>query len=85
MGKWSGECEALRDNLKAAAAGKAEQVQSVDVLKQELADLKVNAAKKGEPLKKIEKMNNQLRSELEQLKHLSQYFANECRKKRFCP
>ena len=46
LGKLSAKCEALRDNLKAAAARKAEQEQSIDLLKQELADLKVNADKK---------------------------------------
>ena len=81
MGKWSAECEALRDNLKAAAARNAQQEQSIEVLKQELADLKVKAAKKGEAIKNMEKMNNQLRSELEQLEHYNQYLANECRKK----
>ena len=46
LGKLSAECEALRDNLKAAAARNAEQEQSIDLLKQELANLKVNADKK---------------------------------------
>ena len=49
LGKLSAECEALRDNLKAAAAARnAEQQQFIEVLKQELADLKVKVAKKGE-------------------------------------
>ena len=48
---------------------------------QELANLKVNAAKKGEALKKMEKMNNQLQSEHKQLEHYNQYLANENRKK----
>ena len=42
----SAECEALRDNLRAAAACNAEQEQSIEALKQELADLNINAAKK---------------------------------------
>ena len=46
LGKLSAECEALRDNLKAAAARNAEQEQSIDLIKQELADLKVNTDKK---------------------------------------
>ena len=44
--KLSAECEALRDNLKAAAARNAEQEQSIDLLKKELANLKVNTDKK---------------------------------------
>ena len=46
MAKLGAECEALRDNLKAAAARNAEQEQSIDILKQELANLKVNTDKK---------------------------------------
>ena len=46
LGKLSAECEALRDNLKAAAARNAEKEQSINLLKQELADLKVNTDKK---------------------------------------
>ena len=46
LGKLSAECEALRDNLNAPAARNAEQEQSIDLLKQELADLKVNTDKK---------------------------------------
>ena len=46
LGKLSNECEALRDNLKAAAARNAEQEKSIDLLKQELAGLKVNTDKK---------------------------------------
>ena len=46
VGKLSAECEALRDNLKAAAARNADQEQSIDLLKQELANLKVNTDKK---------------------------------------
>ena len=78
---WSAECEALRDNLKAAAARNGEQEQCTEVLKLELADLKVKVAKKSEAIKKMEKMNDQLRSELEQLEHYNQYLANKCRKK----
>ena len=81
LGKWIAECEALRNNLKAAAAKNADQEQSIEVLKQELAVLKVNAAKKGEAIEKMERMDNQLLSELEQLEHYSQYLANKCRKK----
>ena len=80
MGKWSDEREALRGNLKAAAERTAEQEQSIEVLKQELADLKVNAAIKNESIEKMEKIDDQLRSELEQLEHYNQYLANECRK-----
>ena len=32
LGEWSAKCEALRDNLKAAAAGNAVQAQSIEVL-----------------------------------------------------
>ena len=67
LGKLSAECEALRDNLKAPAARNTEQEQSIDLLKQELADLKVNADKKSEAMEKLEKENDQLRSELRQL------------------
>ena len=81
MGKWSAECEALRDNLQAAAVRNAEQEQSIKLLKHEMADLKVKAAKKGEAIENMEKMNDQLRSELEQLEHYNEYMANECRKK----
>ena len=55
LGKWSDEREALRDNLKAAAARIAEQEQSIQVLKQDLAGLKFNAAKKDEAIEKMEK------------------------------
>ena len=81
LGKWSAECEALRGNLKAAAARNAEQKQSNEVLKQELADLEVKVAKKGKTIENIEKTNDQLMSELEQLEHYNQYLDNECRKK----
>ena len=49
-------------------------------MKHELADLKVKAPKKGESTENMEKMNDRLRSELEQLQHYNQYLANECRK-----
>ena len=82
MGKLSAECGALRDNLKAAAARNAEQEQSIDLLKQELADRKVNTdKKKSEALEKMEKENDQLRSELQQLENYNQYLASECRRK----
>ena len=81
LGKLSSECKALRDNLKAAAAGNAEQEQSIDLLKRELADLKVNTDKKGESMEKIDKENDQLRSELQQLENYNQYLASECRRK----
>ena len=77
LGKLSAACEALRDNLKAAAARNAEQEQSIDLLKQELADLKVNTDKKSEAM---EKENDQLRSELQQLENYNQYLASECRR-----
>ena len=80
VGKWRAKCEALRDNLKAAAARNAEQDKSIEIFKQELANLKVKAAKKGEAIENMEKMNDQLRSELEQVEHYNQYLANECRK-----
>ena len=69
MGKLSAECEGLRDNLKAAAARNAKQEQSIDLLKQELADLKVNTNKRREAMEKMEKENDQLRSELQQLEN----------------
>ena len=81
--KWSAECEAWRDDLKAAAARNAKQEQSIEVLKQELADLKVQAAKMVEAIENMEKMNDQLRSELEQLEHYNHYLANKYRKQRF--
>ena len=81
LGKLSAECEALRDNLKAAAARNAEQEQSIDLLKQELADLKVNTDKKSDAMEKMEKENDQLRSELQQLENYNQYLASECRRK----
>ena len=65
------------NNLKAAA----EEEQSIEVLKQELADLKDKAAKKGKAVDYMEKMKDQLRSEHEQWEHYNQYLANECRKK----
>ena len=80
LGKLSAACEALRDNLKAAAARNAEQEQSIDLLKQELADLKVNTDKKNEAMEKMEKENDQLRSELQQLENYNQYLASECRR-----
>ena len=69
LGKLSVECEGLRDNLKAAAARNAKQEQSIDLLKQELADLKVNTNKRREAMEKMEKENDQLRSELQQLEN----------------
>ena len=59
LGKWGAECEALRDNLKVAAARNAEKEQSIEVLKQEFADLKFKAAKKGEAIENMEKKNDQ--------------------------
>ena len=81
LGKLSAECEALRDNLKAAAARNAEQEQSIDFFKQELADLKVNTDIKSKAMEKREKENDQLRSELQQLENYNQYLASECRRK----
>ena len=81
MGKLSADCEALRYNLKTAAAGNAEQDQSIDLLKQELADLKVNTDKKSEAMENMEKENDQRRSELQQLENYNQYLASECRRK----
>ena len=81
LGKLSAEYEALRVNLKAVAARNAEQEQSIDLLKQELADLKVNADKMSEAMEKVEKENDQLRSELRQLENYNQYLASECRRK----
>ena len=52
LGKWSAECEALRYNLKAAAARNAEQEPTIEVLKQELANLKVKTAKMGKAIEK---------------------------------
>ena len=75
------ECEVLRDNLKAAAARNAEQEQSIDLLKQEWADLKVNTAEKSEAIEKMEKENDQLRSEFWQLENYNQYLARECRRR----
>ena len=72
LGKLSAECEALRDNLKAAAARNAKQDQSIDLLKQELADLKIKTDKMSEAMEKMEKENDQLRSELQQLKNYNQ-------------
>ena len=69
LGKLSAQCEALRDNLKAAAARNAEQEQSIDLLKQELADPKVNTDRKSAAMEKMEKENDQLRSELQQLEN----------------
>ena len=65
LGKRSAQCKALRDKLKSAADRNDEQGQSIEVLKQELADLKVKVIRKGEVIQNIEKMNDQLRSELE--------------------
>ena len=81
FGKLSADCEALRYNLKAAAAKNAEQEQSIDLLKQELADLKVDTDKKSKAMEKMEKENDQLRSELQQLESYNQYLASECRRK----
>ena len=75
VGKWSAQCEALRNNLKAAARN-ADQEQNIEVLKQELADLKVEAAKKDETIKQMDKTNDQFRSELEQLEDYNQFLAN---------
>ena len=79
--KLSAEYDALGDNLKAVAPRKGEQEQSIDFLKQELADLKVNADKKSEAMEKMEKKSDQLRSEVRQLANYNQYLASECRGK----
>ena len=76
LGKLSAECEALRDNLKAAAAINAKQEQSIDLLKQELADVKANTDKKSGAMETTEKENDQLRSELQQLENYNQYLAS---------
>ena len=81
LGKWRAKFEALQDNLKAAEARNAEQEQLIEVLKQELADLNVKAAKKGEATNKMEKLDKQLRSEFEQLEQYNQYLADDCQKK----
>ena len=70
-----------RGNKEAVAAKNAEQDQSIEVFKQELADLKVKVAKKGEAIENMEKLDDQLSSELEQLENCNQCFANECRRK----
>ena len=44
--------EALQDNFEAATAKNVVQEQSINVLKQEFANIKVIAAKKGEGIKK---------------------------------
>ena len=44
-----------------------------------MADLKVNTDKKSEAMEKMEKENDQLRSELQQLENYNQYLASECR------
>ena len=75
LGKWSAECESLRDNIEAAAARNAKQELSIELLKQELADLKVKAAMKCKAIDKLEKMNDQLRSKLEQREHYNQYLV----------
>ena len=54
---------------------------SIDLLKQELADLKVNTDKKSETMEKMEKEIDQLRSELQLLENYNQYLASECRRK----
>ena len=63
------------------AARNAEQELSIDLLKQELADLKVNTDKKSEAIEKREKEDDQLRSELQQLEIYNQSLASECRRK----
>ena len=67
MNKLRAKCRALRDNLKAAAVGNAEQERSIDFMKQDLADFNFNAAKKSEFDERMETANNQLRSDLQQL------------------
>ena len=85
MGKLSAKSEALRDNLKAAAPKKAEQEQSIDLFKQELANLsqysEAMVIKNSEAMEKMEKVNDQLRPELWQLENYNQYLASECRRK----
>ena len=50
--KGSTTCEALRDNLLATDSRNAKQEQAIDLLKHELANLKVNAPKKCETMRK---------------------------------
>ena len=56
LSKWITKCEVLRDNLNR----KAEKVQSIEVLKLEIADFKVNSARKFEAIEKMGKLNDQL-------------------------
>ena len=52
------ECEALQDNLNVEGARNAEQEQSIYLFKQEMADLKINAAKIAKPSRKWRKRLN---------------------------
>ena len=81
LSTWSAEWEALRYNSKTAAARSAAKEQSIEELEQEMADLKVKAAKKGEAIEKMGILNDQVKSELDQLEHHNQYLAYKCRKK----
>ena len=83
LGKWSVECEALRNNLRAAAAAAAEIAKpehSIDLLMQDLASLKPMPLKKAK-LSENEKMSDHFRSALYQLQPV---FAKHIPEKRYC-
>ena len=62
------------------AAQNTKQEKAINLLKQGLAYINFDAAKKGEATKKLEK-SNQLPSELQELEDHQQYLANKCRRK----
>ena len=64
----------------AAADRNAEQEQSIEFLQQIWPISMSMLLKKGKSIEKMEKLNYQLRPELEKLEHYNQYLAKECRK-----
>ena len=54
MGKMIADCKALRDSLIPAAARHAKQKKSINLLEQEVCNLKINAAIKREATAKLE-------------------------------
>ena len=82
--KLRAKCRALRDNLKAAAVGNAEQERSIDFNKQGLANFSFKAAKKSEAAEKMDTANSQLRSDLQQLEHYNRYLIGQGISKKGC-
>ena len=80
VSKLSADDEAVRDNIKTVAARNAEQEKSVNLLKQDLVEIKVIAAENSAAAKKLEKDDDHLQSGPQKLEVFNQYLASICRR-----